>query len=1474
MSEDNTFIIVTKPETGFLWDQLSQRERLESLKNIMMKKLGNEMEEPSIDILVNTINNMYLDEYKERNDPINFKYSDTKTNPHMLLAKFRKILQETNWIIPIVFDRRKITPDTMTDLDSDSVYVVDPYYVDRKIKEYYNNINTRLLQKLQNPYIAAKSVDTKKFESKLGPFTFNTSRKAVWFVNIPKSGKVEYSQLKEPRVILEHDKIYLNGVILDPTLKDHFNFIQWYFSPGKDVDFITSQQAKIPILNTKQRIYRVGDNPDRKDLIIKKTVDKYNYEQLVTADTKHAANKEIVTFVSDIKKNHLTNLKHDQKVDQPVDTIYNIHSWPYFIIKFQEISHLDISEYPLEVSKYDSAEMYLNWISKKSDFQHLIYLIEKILNDLDVKNVDQAKSKLNSIKSEFDQKQIISKGYCEKEKCPNVYDTVSLVLDNLSYLLDQYTKVKSNVTFDKKHKNIIADAKAKKEHQTLINDILEWGIKNVYGVEVYNKVLSGQKLSTSEYTNVNNFLNNITEKRRAFLNNNCPHIPLRKKYDRTKNVDSKNIILDQLFTEFTDSDDTQEPGSSQIKCKLCGYNLGCKHEKLLLKMAKQKSKNSPTEQELIDKYYANSYIDYIQNIVSCKECGRKIKDIDIEIQIEFEKDVVNNSQNVKSGHTVYSQTSKLAQNELAKILYYSNLRILYPDTPTALFEKIEPILADDLAEIEERLHDKQRAKEKRLLLYINAAIIGKLIFDSVKFDFNNRLMTDFQPVADLVAEMTKLISELKRHRGGDIKKYYSIHNQLVDIGISYFIRLLKINDKALVLKIGIDENKLDKILHVYIKKYYQKFSDKYKFGLSKEKDGKIKFVRKGKIYIIDDIRYKINTPSKLEYGTISEYEQEIKKETIDPSKSDNSHLIGLLNYMGNKKWVWSANNVSPTAIINDQKVNEFNEINTEKMEVRPGIFARIPSRLIQAIQQELFNNSQQKNKTRYKGMREEIIFDLSNVSKNATLKYIDYNYLLYCPNGRPHLWIMNSSNPNEREKVCYWCKMTNTDAKDRTNKMTDSEYKELQKNINDAKIVEYFRSRCTDHTPHDLYNGYCTHCAEDYTSIFNPSEARIKALRAAWESKPIVTLETDVETTKVTVAEQINISGYIQDATYTNINKNKLHTFVTDLIKNVSNVAVKNIKKENYHSTHVLEIIDKIFGKGMKNFKHSIDTLTEDLSNLGYFQRRYKDDIDILKMKYTSNKDELDYEIQKIKLRYKSEQLKELKGYIETFFQHISLILNNSRSYIVQEIVGTEYLQQFINGDREDFLKFQNILKVNEYSSLIDKIMAEYKVKLKTKSHILQNILINDILSKLITTPITALFVLGYLDKLLYGFAQIGDRTTEEREFIDLVSEEKVLAKRLKFYRKLHEEKVEAGLAFADFEEQEAYFDAEKDTFQLETDDSPEHDGQDVQMDDDIITDINYDDLDVDTNMFDGDNGGVYGEEYDDRELTYFGNNL
>jgi hypothetical protein len=37
-------------------------------------------------------------------------------------------------------------------------------------------------------------------------------------------------------------------------------------------------------------------------------------------------------------------------------------------------------------------------------------------------------------------------------------------------------------------------------------------------------------------------------------------------------------------------------------------------------------------------------------------------------------------------------------------------------------------------------------------------------------------------------------------------------------------------------------------------------------------------VRKGKIYIIDDIRYKINTPIKLEHGAIPEYEQEIKKE--------------------------------------------------------------------------------------------------------------------------------------------------------------------------------------------------------------------------------------------------------------------------------------------------------------------------------------------------------------------------------------------------------------------------------------------------------------------------------------------------------------------------------------------------------------------------------------------------------------------
>lgn len=1456
MSEDTpTFIIVTKPETGFLWDQLSQRERLESLKNIMTKKLGNEMEESSIDILVNTINNMYLEEYRTSRDPLNYKYSETKMDQQLLLAKFKKILQETNWIIPIVFDRRKVTPDSITQLDPNAVYTADPYYADRKIKEYYNNINSRLLQKIQNPYIAPKSLDAKQLLTKLGPFTLTEPRKAVWYVNIPKSGKVEYSQLKEPRVILENDKIYLNGLILDPALKDHSNFLKWYFSPGKDIDFRTEKQDVTPVSNEHQRIYRIGeaDMEKRKDLIVKKTIDQYNYIQLLDENADILNNKDKLDTIDEIRTAHLKNEEYDLKTDGPLDTIYNIHKWPYFIVKFQDIEKLTDISYPLETSKYDSKPAFQYWLSTHTNFQHLVYLIEKILTDLDVKTVEQAKAKLNSIKAEFDKNLLISKGYCEKEKCPTeVYATIGQVLENLTYLVEEYTKLKFEATYDKKHKEIIAESKNRNEHQKLMNDILLWGIKNIYGSEVYNKVYSGQKLSDKEKETVDKFLRNIAEKRKAFLNNDCPHVPLRKKFDNTRNFDSKMMQLDTLLNEYSAINPEESDSGIQISCKLCGYNLACKHEKLILLASKQKNKeNNQYHTELVEKFYANSYLDYIQNIVSCKECGRKIKDLEIEIQVDYEKDSASNDRSIRTGHTVYSQLQRLAQSELTKILYYTNLRVMYPDTPSKLFNVIEPVIEEDLRELEERIHEQTRAKEKRVLLYVNTAIIGKLVFDSLKVDFNNRLLTDFQPVAEIVAKMTKLIADLKRNRN-DIKKYYNIHNELVDISINYFIKLIKSNDKTFVKKIGIEEEKFDKILHAFIKKYYLRFSEQYKFGVTKADAGKIKFVRKGKIYLVDDIRYKIDLPDKLE--TNAEYEQEIKKgQLIDNSRD---HLIGLLTYLNEKRWVWYAQNVSPTAILNDPALDEFNKLNTQKVEIMPGNFAQLPNKLIQDIHRNIYLGSPKKNKTVYQGKKEELIFDITDTG--ATLKYVDFNYLLYCPNGRPHLWIKKSTAPGDNERICYWCKLTSTATKEMTAKMTDKEYQELQKNIQDAKIIEYFRGKCTDHTPHNFYYRYCLNCGEDYETIFNPGPDRIKILKTAWDSKPTEVAEAKI--TNVAIAQKIDISGYLKDNAYISINKNKLHEFVNELIKQISNIAEKDVKKDMYQSAIIKDTINKIFSKGVKNFKPLIDTLTENLSNLGYFERRYKDDLSRAKKE----------EVQKIKLRYKSEQLREIRSYIDVFFQHISLILNNSRSYIIQDIVGTEYIQQFINDKRDDFVKFIKELSIDNYSAIFESIMSDYKIKLKTKSRILQNILIHDILTKLIGKPHTALFILGYLDRIMYSFAQIGDRTAEEREFIDLITEEKVLAKRLKFYRKLHEEKVEAGLAFADFEEQEAYFDAEKDTFQLENEDAPDTaDMNDVQMDDDIIDDIHLDELDVDTDIFDG---AVYEADHADRELIYSNN--
>lgn len=1487
-SSGDTFIIVTKPETGFLWDQLSQKERLESLKNIITKKLQNQCEDESIEILVQTINQMYLKEYQSRKNPINYPYSETKNNQDKMLGKFKRILQETNWIIPIVYDRRKVASDAskLPDLPADAIYSTDLRYTEKKIKEYHLNINSKLLRKLQNPYIAPRSLDAKVLNKKVGPLSFNEPRKALWYVNIPKDGKIAYSaEMIDPRIIVTDDKVYLDGLVLDLNLKKHYDFLKWYIAPNVEQDYLMKYQPKLSeIDNSRQKIYQIGDSAklnadqleERKNTLIRKTVDRFNLSTLQNQyDPDPHRNNEKQEVIQETLQTRKTADEKDLNDATITDSVYSVRKWPYFIIQFTDITEL-VGNYPLELSKYDNKAAYELWISKDTRVQHLIYLIEKILIDLDVNSIEEAKKKLQNIKAEFDKKQVISKGYCEQEKCPSTFETLQQVLDNLTYLIDQYTqyytKVKRNIVY-KKMKRQMSDQTDQKK---LIHDILEWGVKNVYGADVYNKVIAGEKLTDEQQKKVDQFVINITNRRKAYINNSCPHLPIRKRLDKTKNYDSKMKLLDTLITDFAKDSD-----SLILECKLCGYPLGCRHEKLqLLESNSEKKKNVEIQTELETKFYANSYLDYLQNIVSCRECGRKIKDLTIEVQVDYEKDSATRDRTVRTGHTVFGHLERLAQSELTKILYYTQLRVLYPETPMKLYSNIEPVIEDDLKEVEDRLKEKKRAKERRQLIYINSAIIGKLIFDSVKKDFKERLLTEFAPVKEIVSEMQTTIAEMQKHRNGDIKKYYVYHNQLVEQAIKYFIKLMKSKDKSLVTKLGLDDAKFDQIIYAYIKKYYQKFSERYKFGLNKTKNGMVKFIRRGKIYQIEDTQYQITIPTNV--PTVEKYEKQIKKGGVNPKEPLND-VQGFLNYLGNKKWHWHHQNVPPGALLNSKSISEFNEINTQPLEVRPGIIDRIPNQLIQAIYNELWQYSSSKNKRRHKGKRIELVFDLTKsetASRKGTLKYVDFNYLLYCPNGRPHLWIMKSSKPDESGRECYWCHMSRQEAKDKTQQMNDKDYQELQNNIQEQKIIEYFRIRCTDHTPHNLFNGYCLNCGENYETIFEPNDTRVKKLKDAWktiERKSEVVPAKPVATAAEIITEsQDSISGYIKDARYNNVDKTRLQNFVSTMIKNIAQLPAGKVKLDKFRSTNGKEIADKLFSKKVKNFKPLIDTLANDLLELGYFKRRYDDDISNAKEKI-KDKEELDNEINQIKTKFRSEQVKELKAYIDTFFQHISIILNNSRSYIVHEIADIDYLHQYIDasetdGSRDDFTKLQEYFRIENYQKTFNTLTGDYTLKSKIKSNILHNILINDLLSKLLVTPFTSLFVFGFIDRIMYAFAQIGDKTLEEREFIDLITEEKVLAKRLKFYKKLHEEKVEAGLAFADFEEQEAYFDAEKDTFQLEVEDAPEDQGdQDIQQDDDIINDIQLDDLDVDTEIFDG---GVYEADFADRDLILYGNDL
>lgn len=1440
MSKDNTFIIITSPETGFLWDQLSQKERIDSLKNIITKKLQTHIEEHTIDILVQTINNLYLKDNQTKTNPINYLYSATKTNNAKMLDKFKKILHETNWIIPILFDRQKIETGQESTLPPDAIYATDLRYTEKKIKEYNLNINSKLLRKLQNPYIAPRTIDAEILKTKVGPITFDKPRKGIWYVHAPGKGKgkVDYSNELATRIIVRDDKVYLDGLVVDYGLKDNYDFLR-----SLPVLDIIERPLLSKISNERQKIYKTKEDST---ILIRKIVDRYNLSVLLEQfNSDHLHNnkkKEVIENLFKLRK----EAENKDNAFTPTDLGFNVRQWPYFIVQFNDITEL-VGNYPLELSKYDSQSAWITWVSNDTRVQHLVYLIEKILTDLDVTNIDQAKKKLQYIKAEYEKKQVISKSYCEKEKC---------ILDNLTYLVEQYTHyhtiVKRNINYKKIKRQMVDQTVQEK----LINDILNWGIKHIYGIELFNKISLGDKLTDEQQKKVEQFIINITNRRKAYINNTCPHIPLRKKFDKLKGNDEKMAIFDDLITNYA-----KDTSPVIIECKLCGYPLACQHEKLmLLELSGIEKDKKEIKEKLETQFYANSYLDYIQNIISCRECGRKIKDISIEVQVDYDRESGTRDRTVRMGHAVYTQSDKLIQSELSKILHYTKLGTLYSESPLKLFSEIKSVVEDDLKNLEEQLKGKGKktVHDRHRLVYINTVIFGKLMFDSIKKDFKERLINDYLPVKEIVSEIEKTINDMKKARE-DIKKYYVYHNQLVEQSIKYFTQLIKLKDKSLFTKLGLDSDKFDKIIHKYLLNYYQKFSDRYKFGLNKTDDGMVKFIRKGKIYQIEDTQYQIPLPRNV---PVIDTKKLKLNGTMPLSK-----LQGYLNYLGHKKWEqFNENTIG--AELNSKYINEFGEINTQQFEVRPGIISRVPNETIKQIHNEMWQYSSSKNKRRHIGKRIETVFNIIQPESSATgtLKYVDFNYLLYCPNGRPHLWIMKSSKPDETGRECYWCHMSTTEAKEKTQKMTDSHYKELQNNIQDQKIIEYFRARCTDHTSHNLFNGYCLNCGENYDTIFEPNDTRVKKLKDAWKLKPttgIVSKQVP-ENTITTDHELVPGKKFINDIMYNTINKNRVQTFVTTLIKSISQFNGDTVNK--FKSEIGKDIYDKLFSKkNVKNHKPLIESLTGVLLDLGYFKRKANDEIEQIKRKF--NGPDLTDQINQIKLKFRSEQFSELKSYFETFFQHISIIINNSRSYAVHEVNDIEYLTPFIESDNKKIFT-QDQFKIENYYNTLNTLVG---VKSKLKSNILHNILLNDLLSKLMETPFASMFVFGFLDKILYSFAQIGDKTVEESEFIDLITEEKVLAKRLKFYKKLQDEKVEAGLAFADFEEQEAYFDAEKDTFQLEAEDAPDNEeDKDIQQEDDIINDIQLDELDVDNEIFDG---GVE-DDYADKELIMYGNDL
>jgi hypothetical protein len=243
----------------------------------------------------------------------------------------------------------------------------------------------------------------------------------------------------------------------------------------------------------------------------------------------------------------------------------------------------------------------------------------------------------------------------------------------------------------KKHIELIYYNYQNQQKQKQINqDIFEQAIANQLGQFILNKFINNKlQLSHSQLRLVERYIELQKTLRIQYKSNNCPHIPLRNQFDETNNLNEKKDIFQNLITKF--GKNGFDPETKNIFCSNCGFNLACQHEVLMI-IPKDEAKANT---ELVNDFYKTGEV-----IIECQYCGRKIEDIQIEMEIQFDENnqrILGNITEQETDDTIF------LRNNINDVIIYAGISnqinpyIIINVLAGILFEKFSDIAKKEYA---------------------------------------------------------------------------------------------------------------------------------------------------------------------------------------------------------------------------------------------------------------------------------------------------------------------------------------------------------------------------------------------------------------------------------------------------------------------------------------------------------------------------------------------------------------------------------------------------------------------------------------------------------------------------------------------------------------------------------------------------------------------------------------------------------